>query len=178
MNWSHPLVLVVASAITATVITLVVDVFLKPTLEPRIEARVEGWKHRRHVIGLTEKWKAHWDDRDEFDGLVGPGEVKGADSPCEELSEFRFQHHHRSKREAVVAKSLTWALAEEEEWHNALDEIGLMDVRNEILNCGCAYLTTPRRRWVKRNRVYQEHEDWRRVLREEVDKENVDIPLP
>lgn len=178
MNWSHPLVIVVISALIATVTTLVLDVLLKPMLQARVAARVEDWKRRRHVIGLTEKWKTHWDERDEFDGLVGPAEVKGTNPLCEELSEFRFQHHHRSAREAVVAKSLMWALAEGEGWYITLDEIGLMDVRDEILNCACNYLTTPSWQWVQRSRAYQELEDWRRTLREAVDKENVDIPLP
>ncbi|WP_156926088.1 hypothetical protein [Glycomyces arizonensis] len=156
--------------------TLVLDVLLKPILQPRVEAWVEDWKRRQRVIRLTDKWRTNWDEKDEYDGLVGPSEIEGTEPLREELIEFRFQHHHVSKHEAAVARSLIWVLAEE--WNETLDGIGAMDVRDEILNCGCKYLTTSRQRWLRRRRVYQDFEDWRRVFRQAVDEENVDIPLP
>jgi hypothetical protein len=148
MNWSHPLVLVVASAITATVITLVIDVFLKPMLQPRIEARVEDWKRRnRFLHSVNEQLLRRWGYQD---GDRWVGSIDGDERFIEELTEFRLQRHHLTKRERVAAKALVRAFNDTFSTHQ------LYAYRDTVQRFGCEYLTTPRWRWVARQRTYRQ----------------------
>lgn len=148
MNWSHPLVLVVASALIATVTTLVVEVLIKPMLQPRIEARVEDWKRRsRFLHSVNEQLLRRWGSED---GDRWVGSIDGDDRFMEELTDFRLQRHHLTRRERVAAKALMKA------FHDTASPFELYPYRDTVQRFGCEYLVLPRWRLVARYLAYRQ----------------------